>query len=251
MLAVKLAIVTVVIVVALLGLLAIVSRSQTRPTPQGPDLSERCARVLTAMAKSMPTRGSVSYSGAQVSVGGRQVRLSARIENRERAENKFLVGLVVNLFVDGVFQPLTVGSVGVADTEEKAEDTALQEWAQLVGVALVATLGSNGDTGLPFDGFFAYPGLTGIRGSQVAWSEHIARDLLGHLETLVPNLRSSGGELHSISIMAIVKQGGVVGGECRVDGVISPKALTAIRSFPWPLTQAHYVFKQFYILRRQ
>src|SRR5215469_2682729 len=118
---VKFAIVIVVAVVALLGLLAIV--------PQGPDLSERCARELVASAKSLPTQASVSHSGAQVSVGGRQVRLSARIENRERAENKFFVGLAVDLFVDGVFQPLTVGSVGVGDTEEEAEETAVQQWA--------------------------------------------------------------------------------------------------------------------------
>jgi hypothetical protein len=159
--------------------------------------------------------------------------------------------MAVDVFVDGVFQPLTVGSIGVGDTEEEAEDTAIQEWAQYVAIALVATLDSDVDAGLPFDGFVAHSGLTGIRGSQVDLPKHIATNMLVHLKTLAPNLRSSGSELHSILIMVEVNQGGVVGGECRVDGVISSEALAAVRSFPWPSTQAGYIFKQVYILRRQ
>jgi hypothetical protein len=238
----------VIAVVALLGSLAIVL---PKPQEQEPDLSERCAPVLVAMAKLVPTRPNISYSGAEVSVAGRQVRLSARIENRKRAEKKFLVALAVDLFVDGVLQPLTVGSVGVGDSEEEAENTAIQEWAAYVGSALFASLVSDHDAGLPINGFVAFPGLPGIRGAEVPLPEHIDKDLLEHLETLIPNLRSSRGELHSILIMVKVEQGRVAGGECRVDGVISTDAMTAIRSFRWPPTQDHYLFKQFYILRRR
>jgi hypothetical protein len=238
--------IVVSVVALLLGLILSIF-----PKSHGANLSERCARVLVTMAESVPTKASVSYSGSEISVGSRHVGLIARVENRKRAEKKFLVALAVDLFVDGVFQPLTVGSVGVGDTEEEAENTAIEEWAQYVGMALFASLVFDDDAGLPFDVFVAYGGLTGIRGSQFPLPEHLVTDLLGYLKTMVPNLRSSGGELHSILIMVYVEDGRVVGGECRVDGVDSTEALAAIRPFPWPPTQAPYLFKQFYILRRK
>ncbi len=231
---------------ALLGFVAIVLLKR-----QESKLSERCARVLVAAAKSVPTQASVSQSGPEVSVGGRQVRLRARVENRKHAENKFFVALAVDLYVDGVLQPLTVGSVGVGDTDQEAEDTAVEEWAQLVGDAVVAALASNNDAGLPFDGFVAYAGRTGIRGSQPNLPKDIAKHLLRQMKTKASNLRWSEGELHSISIIVKVNQGGTADGECRVDGVVSPEALTAMQAFPWPPTQALYMLKQFYILRRE
>lgn len=233
-------------VILVVGLLAIIFQKRQRP-----DLSERCARVLAATAKLSSTKITVSNSGPDVSVAGRQVHVRARIENRKRSREKYFVALAVDLFVDGVLQPLTFGAVGVGNTDQDAEDTAIAEWAQYVGIALFEALASDRDRGLPLDSFAAYAGLTGVRGAEVSLPEHMTRDLLEPLKTAAPLLNSTESEFHSISIMVTVQEGAVTGGECRVDGLISSEALTAVQGFPWPKTPAEYLLKQFYILRRR
>jgi Family of unknown function (DUF6348) len=91
----------------------------------------------------------------------------------------------------------------------------------------------------------------GIRGSHSPWSTEKDRQLLHRLDSLVKGLEHSPGELHSISLMVFVERGGTTHGECRVDGVMSPAALTAVQSFPWTQQGSAYVFKQFYVLRRR
>jgi hypothetical protein len=108
-----------------------------------------------------------------------------------------------------------IDTIGVGDTEEETEDSAIVEWAQYVAFGLVATLDFEANSGIPFEGFVAFPGATGIRGSQVNLPKHVDIGILGHLKALAKTLRSPGSELHSILIMVGVSQGKVLSGECR------------------------------------
>jgi Family of unknown function (DUF6348) len=182
------------------------------------------------------------------------VRLRAEIEAAEPSPDnkKYLIGLRINVFVDGVLQPLTFGSVGIGSDRGDAVETAVSDWAMYVGDPLLGALGVKiGEEPQNVGPFLVYQGLVGIRGSHSPWSTENNRQLLHRLDTLVKGLEHSPGELHSISLMVAVEQSGTPQGECRVDGVISPAALTAVQSFPWSQNGTAYIFKQFYVLRRR
>jgi hypothetical protein len=180
------------------------------------------------------------------------VRLHAQIENDQRASTKSLIGLRVGVFVDEVLQPLTYGSLGIGNDREDAISTAVSEWAAAVGEALLGGLGVKiGEKPEQIGPFLVYRGPAGIRGSdRVIWSSEKDKRLLLHVRTFVQGLEHTPGELHAISLMALVTSDGVTEGECRIDGEISSSLLKAIQSFPWDQSGVKFVFKQFYVVRR-
>ena len=141
--------------------------------------------------------------------------------------------------------------MGIGSDRGDAVETAVSDWAMYVGDVLLGALGVKiGEEPQSVGPFLVYQGLVGIRGSYSPWSTE-NRQLLHRLDSLVKGLEHSPGELHSISLMVFVEQNGATKGECRVDGVMSPAALTAAQSFPWTQQGAAYVFKQFYVLGRR
>jgi hypothetical protein len=217
---------------------------------QEPNPSERCVQSLASLAKA--AGAPFTSAGDRIQIGSKDVRLVAQIENEERADAKFLVGLRVDVLVGEVPQPFTFGSVGVGSNRDDAIATDVFEWSQYVGRALLGALGvKSSDLPQSVGPFLVYPGLTGIRGSGGVWSAEKDRQLLHHLETIIQGLNRSSGEFHSISLMLAVRVNGILEGECRVDGVVSPAALTAIQSFAWGQNGTEYIFKQFYALRRR
>jgi hypothetical protein len=216
------------------------------------NLSNRCAVSLASLARS--SGATPSLEGNRIRINKDELQLSANIEDEGQAQSQYAVGLAVGVSVNGVARPLTVGSVGIGASREEAVETAVSEWAQLAGVALLDALGVRKQGGLTFGAgrFSVHPGLMGIRGSQdVVWSDDSQRRLLDSLGALIRGLESSPSEFHSVSIRLVVEPGGVSGGECRVDGAVSAEALKAVHSFPWPPTTKGYMFKQFYVLRRR
>lgn len=214
-----------------------------------PDLSAQCVRALVTVAKSADPK--LTSSGDRIQIDTTELRLEARIENEERADTKFLIGMRVDVYVNGVVQPLTFGSVGVGIGRDDAVETAVSEWAMAVGEALLGALGVR--TGKPphnIGSFLVYEGPAGIRGS-AAWSTEKQKELLHHLDSSIQGLEHSPGEFHSISLMLLVRRDGTTQGECRVDGIISPEVLKSIQSFSWEQNRSEYIFKQFYVLRRQ
>jgi hypothetical protein len=215
-----------------------------------PDLSEKCVHALATVARSAAP--GLTLSADRIYIGRTEVRLQAQIENEERADTKFLIGLYVDIYVNGVLQPLTSGSVGIGSDRDDAIETAVSEWAMSVGEALLGALGVRiGEEPQNIGSFLVYHGSAGIRGSHtVTWSTEKQRQLLQHLDTFIQGLDHNPGELHSISLLVSVRSDGTTGGECRVDGAISPALLKTVQSFPWGQNEV-YLFKQFYVLRRR
>jgi hypothetical protein len=214
-----------------------------------PDLSERCVRALARVAKSA---GGFTLSEDQIKIGDADVRLRAQIEHEESADTKFLIGIFVDVYVNGVLQPLTAGQVGVGSDRDDAIETAVSEWAMLVGQPLLGALGAK-ISQQPEDigGFFVYHGFAGIRGPRtVTWPEEKQTRLVHRLESFIQGLEHYRGDLHSISLLVVVAGDGTTQGECRVDGAISPNLLKMVQSFPWA-QDGVYMFKQFYALRRK
>lgn len=220
-----------------------------------PALSGRCAEALAALARSFGATPSVE--GERVRVGKDELRLRAVVEGENRApagvQLRYASGIAVEVSVNGVPQPLTAGSVGVGDSREDARETAVSEWAHLVGVGVLDALGVRRKeaVSLASGRFSVHPGLTGFRGQQqVLWSNERHPELVEKLKGAIGRLEGLPSEFHSISIMLVVETDGSASGECRVDGVESEEALKAVQSYSWPRTSAAYMFKQFYVLRR-
>ena len=214
-------------------------------------MSERCAQALVRVGR--PTVATLAASGSRIRVGSKVVRLQAQIEDEEHADKKSLIGLRVDVFVDEVLQPLTYGSVGIGDDREDALSTAVSEWAMAVGEALLGGLGVKiGQQPEQIGPFLVYRGPAGIRTSdRVTWSSENDKRLLQYMRPFVQGLEHTPGNLHAISLMALVTSDGVTVGECRIDGVISSSLLKAVQSFPWGQQSAvKFVFKQFYVVLR-
>jgi len=215
------------------------------------DLSQRCVQALSGLANA--TGNTLSTDGDRMRIGNDELRFGARIENDQRAQGQQFIGLAVDVSINGTLEPLTAGSVGIGATRKEAIETAIDEWAQLAGVALLGAFGIKKPeaTALTEGPFSIHRGATGIRSAQdVTWSVESDRQLLDALNPVVLGLKSSPSEFHSILIMLVVEAKGITGGECRIDGIVSQAVLKAAQTFRWPTTSGTYLFKQFYVLRR-
>jgi hypothetical protein len=215
------------------------------------DLSQRCVQALSELAKAPGF--TLSTDRDRMRIGNDELRLRARIENDQRAEGRQLIGLVVDVSVNGILEPFTAGSVGIGATRNEALQTAIDEWAQLAGIALLETFGIKKPESTPLTRgpFSVHRGASGIRGAQdVTWPAERERQLLDALNPVVLGLESSPAEFHSILITVVVDARGVTRGECRMDGRVSQAVLKAAQTFQWTTTSGTYMFKQFYVLRR-
>lgn len=217
-----------------------------------PDFSRRCVEALAELAKSAGV--TASSEGDRLRIGKDELRIGARPDNEGQAHSQHFVGMVVDVSINGVAQPLTAGVVGVGATREEALAAAVTSWVQPVGVALLDALGvkGRGKPVLSAGRFSVYAGKAGISSTRdIAWSDESRRQLLDTLSEVVRGLESSPSEFHLILMMAGVGPGGAISGECRVDGVVSGEALKAAKSFPWPQAEGPYMVKQYYLLRRR
>lgn len=224
------------------------------------DLAARCAIALAAAARAEHI--DARATGRRVILNGLELELDAHIENELTKESKWLVGIAVTASAgDGV--PLGAGSVGLGDTRAEALDTAVGEWVQLSGVALVngLVLKEHARRRHELHGLVFYPGPTGFRGPEVpklfsdpkrlqsppSLSEN-HKQLLSLLSPALHELRP--GHAHSLSLMLAVAPSGRLEGECRLDGVVTSAILDAAKQFSWPRTKAGYIFKQYYVVER-
>ena len=96
------------------------------------DISQRCARSLGKLDPS------IERDGARLRFAGRDVRLRARVENEAGAGAQHLLGLAVDVEVDGAKHPVTDGVVGIGATRDEAVDAAIHWWSRLAGAPIVA-----------------------------------------------------------------------------------------------------------------
>jgi len=208
------------------------------------DLSRRCAESLASTARAAGL--TVSTAGAIVTFPLGSVALRARIEMRQPGDGRLLVAVAVETAVD-THPGFIVGVIGTGRTEGEALDTAVHEWVQMVGQAVLsAVVTRERAERYALGPFTVYPGATGFRGAQPpAWSAADHERLLG---TLRPALPASASAIHAVTITAMVEPGQMAQGEARLDGMPSTRLWDATRRFPWPTSASGYILKQFYLL---
>jgi Family of unknown function (DUF6348) len=178
------------------------------------------------------------------------LNLQVRIEQEVQQGPQWVVGIAVETgLADGV--SLTAGSVGVGTTRQDAHQTAVTEWRQLAGVAILRGVALKERSGevIARNGFMLYPGATGIRGAeQPPWSDDQHARLV---ELITPELMGlSAGRLHDLSLSVGVNPTGEVEGDCRLDGASSQSILDAVKTFSWPKLKTPYIFKRYYLVER-
>lgn len=209
------------------------------------DLAGRCATALAASARASNLE--VRATGNRVIFEREEFELDVRIENEGRRASQWLVGIAVTVTSTSGGR-LVAGSVGVGTDRTDALDTAVDEWVQLAGVAIVrgVVLKERSSERYELPGLVAYPGATGFRGAEeVAWSTNERARLLELLAPLLGHL--DPGRLHSISLTLQIDANQAVGGDCRLDDTASPELLQAAKQFQWPV--GSYIFKQYYVVQ--
>jgi hypothetical protein len=210
------------------------------------DLPARCAAAFAELGRKNDIEASAA--GARVKLAGAELELDARIENEGQQDSQWIVGIAVTVSSSSVHGSLGAGSVGVGTSRADALDTAIREWVELTGLAILRAVALKERSSGRFvqDGYVVYAGATGIRGPvRPAWSHEDHARLLAVVAPLLRDLPAE--RLHSLSLTVVVYPVGEVQGDVRLDGAPSPLLLEAIKEFSWPRLKDPYIFKQHYV----
>lgn len=243
-------------------------------------LSARCAggpadadtvwlatKAVAALTKTFRAVGlDATEQGTTVSVSGRTVSVTARINNRLQQNSRHILAAEFDISVGGIQIPtLVAGAIGVDDTPDHARDTAAAEWAAQygapIGFALASQFGASdpppGTNKLaPFyaklevDGQALFHGPPALRGEAKVTAAVSSDEFVRRVATLVvASLRRKPpvSEYRSALVQIVVTGTAVTGGECRVDGLISTELLETLSKLSWPEGSPSYIFKLFFV----
>lgn len=255
------------VLLALLPSCSKADESPQRAEPAHADAVWLATKAAAALAKTFRAVGlDATAQGTTLSVADRTVMVTARINNRLQQNGRHILAAQFDVSVDGIQSPaLLAGAIGVDDTPERARDTAAAEWAAQYGVpigfALASQFGASspparGDELAPLyvklevDGQALFHGPPGVRGAARTPGAISSREFVTRVaEIAVASLRRKAAATgyRSALVQVLVTGAAVTGGECRVDGLISPELLDALSKLPWPEAAPSYVFKLFFV----
>jgi len=235
--------------------------------PVDPDTVWLATKAVEALAKTFRAVGlDASAHGTTLSVADRPVTVTARINNRLQQNSRHILAAQFDISVDGIQIPtLLSGAIGVDDTPERARATAAAEWAAQygapIGFALASRFGASGPPPrsnelapfyrkLEVDGQVLFHGPSGVRGDAKTPGATSSGEFVRRVATLVvASLRRKPpvSEYRSALVQVLVTGSAVTGGECRVDGLVSPELLEALSKLSWPEGSPSYVFKLFFV----
>ena len=216
-------------------------------------------KAVAALTKTFRAVGlDATDQGTTVSVSGRAVSVTARINNRLQQNSRHILAAEFDISVGGIQIPtLLAGAIGVAGTPDHARDTAAAEWAAQYGAPIGLALASRfGASALPsyakleVDGQVLFRGPPGLRGEAKVAAAVSSDEFLRRVATLVvASLRRKPpiSEYRSALVQIVVTGTAVTAGECRVDGLISTELLETLSKLAWPEGSPQYMFKLFFV----
>ena len=241
---------------------ALLPSSLSAQSAQGPadtDTVWLATKAVAALTKTFRAVGlDATDQGTTVSVSGRTVGVTARINNRLQQNSRHILAAEFDISVGGIQIPtLLAGAIGVADTPDHARDTAAAEWAAQYGAPIGLALASRfGASALPsyakleVDGQVLFHGPPGLRGEAKVAAAVSSDEFLRRVATLVvASLRRKPpvSEYRSALVQIVVTGTAVTAGECRVDGLISTELLDTLSKLAWPEGSPQYMFKLFFV----
>lgn len=145
---------------------------------------------------------------------------------------------------------LNVGSIGIGNSKEEAVNVSIQEWFAVFGLPLSDML--NNKKGYEISEMLVFSGLMGIRGHlpENTWingDNEMTAKIISNCSELI---KSVNDELVSVDIKLMIGNDGVLEGECRLGNKVSIALLNKLKAIDWPASDAGYLFKQFYIVKK-
>jgi hypothetical protein len=220
-------------------------------------LATKAAASLTKVFRAVGL--DATAQGTTVSVSGRAVSVTARINQRRQQDSRYILAAEFDISVGGIQIPtLVAGAVGVDDTPDHARDTVAAEWAAQYGVPIGLALASQFGASDPppshakveVDGQALFHGPPGLRGEAKSPAYVSSEEFVRRVATIVvANLQRKlpVGEYRSALVQIVVAGTAVTGGECRVDGLISTELLEGLSKLSWSEGSPTYMFKLFFV----
>ena len=202
-----------------------------RPSPE---ISAMIARPM-GEGVSMYLKG-VEYrvEGTTITVGGRRLEVLPYAEPCDVRDTEHRCGVRFDIRTDGVKdERLRFHGVGNGSDREDAQRDAVRHWWLAFAFPLIRSLADR-ETDFGRSRYTAYPGPTVVRGaSPGGWLDGSAR-MHQQFTTVLTAVVGEQPIVKSIDLSVTVNGDGSMDGECRVNGVVSPEVLRALRKLPWP-----------------
>jgi hypothetical protein len=248
------------------------SAATTQPATAAPDdsaeqddgrwLAEEAASLMADAMRSVALE--VKLKGASLAVADKRIAVKAKVNDRVQREGQHILAVEFSVSIDGRPVPaFHVGAIGIDPSPDGARQTAVSEWAGQYGApiafAISARLGATQPPAekegmaafyskLEVAGEVFYHGPPGLRGTVKDTAAVSSPDLVGNIAKAVLASMAGNGQFRSATVMLVVEGARVTGGECRVNGEVSPALLAKLRAISWPEGDPKYMYKQFLVV---
>ena len=213
------------------------------------DLNNDAARLLVSIGQDVLDRPLSLVADGKIKVADRFLEVKIHTEPSTKVDDLWFAGIRVDVYVDGEFVPeLTAGSLGGGDdTASEAQATAISDWVNLTGVAVLRALARVHGHDDILRGWTAYTGHTGFRGQQPSdWDQHAYDIHVLLLKSLERYLQTENR--YAFFLQLRVNGSAVTSGEVRANARVSEEALRSLESITYP--EGDYLLKKFYVLER-
>lgn len=201
-----------------------------------------------------------------VEAGEHTLRVAATVQHRVDVARQAAISVRFEFALADEPPGHGVDVLGKGLSASDALDRAAQEWAALVGTAIVdgvrdlgrsdanrAALAMSGrgskgpgEPAIELDGFRVYPGLSDFRGAAQGGPRVDHASVIGALRSDLQPL--SGDSAHSL-LLAVQHDGSrFVCEKGRIDGRDSQRVCDVATTVPWPAPVTKYAARQFYLL---
>lgn len=234
---------------ALFSLLCLGFISSGRSQPSDSRLTEVTYAFMTREAADAKTTPRMAVVEHEIEVQPHRIELFPILEDRRAVAGKNFVSVRLDVSVDGRAEPnLSLGAIGIDESPEAAERTAIAEWYLQFGQSMFEALASS-KPNFMFGEYSVYQGALGLRGgnqSLAADPSLSAEHMISALKELLP---TRDGRLHVVYATVVVAGDGKVDGQIRIDGNVSAAAWKLLGRQPWPKYATSYMYKQSLVLK--
>jgi len=171
------------------------------------------------------------------------------VENYVEQKSMHFYGVRVEITIDSIPQPrLTFGTVGSGTTRKDAVWDAVAQWDVIFGKALfraVAQVPADKEIenySVYMGGLMTKGGTRDISPAEIVLPQEI-------FDMLSPMLPRRDGSLHTIQFILEIGNRHIIGGECRIDGQLTPKMCESLGDLIWAKTPSKYIFKQAFLFK--
>lgn len=231
--------------------------NNTKHTISGHSIKDTASLMLFQVWKNFYPKSTVKQTDTGLEFNGTTISITPVIENQMEKDGKFFEGIRFEISLNGkMLHGLTFGSVGIDDSLENADKTAIQEWAMGFGLPVIDALENAEERSTTIDGITFHNSLMSIRGmgqeKPGGWVDGTKKMNEKILQAAMPILKkeSAGSDYTSMQMLIAVKPKEPLEAQCRLDGLESAELTSAMTKLDWPKEKG-YMFKQCYVFKNK